>query len=126
MNLSPVMIAHLATVGPALILGAAMLIMKKGSTLHRYAGRIWALLMLSTALISFGIQRSGSFSWIHLLSVWVVVNIAIALYAIYRRNILMHQRFMTGLYIGTAIAGAFTLLPQRELGKLVWGAFGLV
>jgi uncharacterized membrane protein len=34
---------------------------------------------------------------------------------------------MQGLYFGACVvAGAFTLLPQRYLGSLLWGQLGLI
>jgi len=44
-----------------------------------------------------------------------------------RGNINGHRRTMQGLYVGACIvAGAFTLLPNRYLGGVVWGAVGLL
>ncbi len=39
-----------------------------------------------------------------------------------RGNVAGHRKTMLGLYLGACVgAGAFTLLPQRYLGQLVWG-----
>jgi uncharacterized membrane protein len=41
-------------------------------------------------------------------------------------NIAGHRAVMRNLYIGAClVAGAFTLLPQRYLGRMVWSAIGL-
>ena len=46
----PVML-HLATVVPALLLGPVVLLRRKGDATHRMLGRIWAVLMLVTAIL---------------------------------------------------------------------------
>ena len=38
-----------------------------------------------------------------------------------RGNIAAHKRMAVGLYIGLLVAGAFTLLPGRLIGNLVFG-----
>jgi uncharacterized membrane protein len=44
-----------------------------------------------------------------------------------RRNLVSHQRIMKGVfYGGLIIAGAFTLLPHRLLGRMLWGSVGLM
>jgi len=43
------------------------------------------------------------------------------------REIEKHRKAMIGLYLGACIgAGAFTLLPSRYLGGIVWTYFGLI
>jgi uncharacterized membrane protein len=43
------------------------------------------------------------------------------------RRISAHRRLAIGLYIGAlGITGAFTLLPYRLLGRLVWGGLGII
>jgi uncharacterized membrane protein len=126
MTFTPSILIHLFTVLGAIVIGGVMLSLRKGTRLHRLSGRIWVVLMLTTALVSFGIKTSGHFSWIHLLSVLVLFSIGGGLLAIYRRKIKMHQQWMTSLYIGTVVAGVFTLLPGRRLGHLVWHAAGLI
>lgn len=126
MTFTPIILTHLFAALGAVIVGGIALTLKKGTPLHRWFGRIWVTLMLIAVLVSFGIQRSGHFSWIHLLSVGGIFMIGMGLYSIYRRNIHAHRRFMTGTYTGLVIAGIFTLLPWRRLGYLAWHAVGLI
>lgn len=72
------------------------------------------------------IGRSGHFSWIHLLSIWVLFSLGMAIYAIMRRKVQAHQSWMAGTYIGLVVAGAFTFRPASRLGHLVWHAVGLI
>jgi uncharacterized membrane protein len=95
--------------------------------MHRVAGRSWVALMLVVAISSFWIKSSGSFSWIHILSVSVIVLLGLAVYYAASGRIERHRKLMTGIYAGAlGIAGLFTLIPYRLLGRLVWGSLGLV
>lgn len=126
MEFTPIIIAHIAAAAGALVFGAITLTMRKGTPRHKLFGRIWVILMAATALVSFGIRANGTFSWIHLLSVWTLVALAASLYAIIRGNVKAHRHGMISAYVGLGIAGAFTLLPGRRLGALLWTAVGLV
>lgn len=126
-NFTPIILAHTVAAFAAIALGAAMFVARKGTFLHRVAGRTWAALMLAVAVTSFWIKSSGSFSWIHLLSVTVIVLLAILIYLAVSRQINPHRRLAIGLYAGAlGITGMFTLLPYRLLGRMVWGSLGLI
>lgn len=108
---------HLASVIPALPLGAYVLVRRKGDALHRALGKLWAVLMLVTALSSFGLRGlTGSLSPIHLLSLLVLVMIPRGIHLARRHRIEAHRRVMSLTYLGLAIAALFTLLPGRLLG----------
>ncbi|QTD54830.1 DUF2306 domain-containing protein [Parasphingorhabdus cellanae] len=118
---------HLATVIPAIPLGAYVLWRKKGDRLHKHMGRIWAVLMVTTAIVSFWIGRPGTgiagtgFSFIHIFSVVTLVSIPYGIWQIRRGNAQEHYRAMQGPYIGLLIAGLFAFIPGRVLGSLVFG-----
>ncbi|MEP2101056.1 MAG: DUF2306 domain-containing protein [Parasphingorhabdus sp.] len=122
----PVMI-HLATVIPGLPLGTYVLWRKKGDKLHKHMGRIWAVLMVTTAIASFWIGRPGQgiggsgFSFIHIFSVVTLVSIPYGIWQIRRGNVVEHYRAMQGPYIGLLIAGLFAFIPGRIMGSLVFG-----
>jgi uncharacterized membrane protein len=124
MQFTPVILVHMLAASGALVIGGITLRMKKGTSLHRLSGRVWVLLMLVAVLVSFGIRSTGHFSWIHLLSLWILFVIGMGLYSIFRRNVAGHTRWMRGAYIGLVVAGAFTFMPDRRLGHLVWSAVG--
>jgi uncharacterized membrane protein len=116
------LLVHLLSVVPAVPLGAYVLIRRKGGRLHRLLGRTWALMMLAAALSSLGMHGlTGGFSWIHLLSLLVLVSIPRAVIAAIRGNIAAHQQGMTMVYAGLVIAGFFTFLPGRLLGIWMFG-----
>lgn len=125
MDFPPIVLTHVCTALLALIVGATMLVREKGTPIHRLSGRIWVGLMLVAVLLSFGIRRTGSFSPIHLLSVWTLIATSVALVALYRHDIRTHRRWMAGTYAGLLTAGVFALHPHRRLGYLVWHAAGL-
>lgn len=126
MIFTPVILIHLATALASVVVGAAMFMLRKGTPLHRTTGRVWVLLMAITALVSFAIQSKGHLSPIHLLSLTTLCTLTLAVWAIRRRNIRRHTRFIVGTYAGLIIAGIFALAPARRLGSMVWHVAGLV
>lgn len=121
-SFTPLIASHAAVAIAALLLGTAVLLRRKGDTLHRTMGWLWVLLMAFVALGSFGIRDSGGFSWIHGLSAYTLVMLVWAVSLARRRQVRAHRRAMQGLYFGAlVIAGLFTLLPQRRLGLWLWG-----
>ena len=64
---SPAIQIHIAAALASLVVGAVMLVRRKGTPAHRFTGRLWVALMLVLALGSFAIRSNGSLSWIHLL-----------------------------------------------------------
>ena len=126
-SFNAVILAHTVAALAAIALGAAMFLARKGTFLHRVAGRSWVALMLVVAFSSFWIKASGNFSWIHLLSVAVPVLLGAGVYFAIRRNFVRHQRMMFGVYaIGLGVAGVFTLLPNRLLGHMLWTTLGVI
>ena len=123
---TPAIAAHVAAALTALALGAVMFAARKGTPLHRFSGHAWVALMLAVAISSFWIRSSGSFSWIHILSVVVPVLLAAGIWLAATGRVSAHRRMMIGVYSGAlVITGAFTLLPQRLLGGLLWSSLGL-
>lgn len=111
-------LAAVASVG----VGALILWARKGGTLHRTLGWIWAGLMAAAAGTSLFIVglNGGDWSPIHLLSGWTLALLPAAVWAARRHNVNLHRRTMTGVYWGASItAGVFALLP----GRLIWRLF---
>ena len=74
-------------------------------------------LMMAPALSSFGLHDiTGGFSWIHILSIVVVIMIPRGIIQAMRHNLRAHRRTMMLTYLGLVGAGLFTLLPGRLLG----------
>jgi uncharacterized membrane protein len=112
---------HLATVVPALAIGAWQLAAPKGTRPHRVLGWIWIVAMAVTAVTSFwitGIHSGGRLSVIHALSVFVLLNLAASLWYVRRGNVRAHKKFMVGTMLGVLGAGIGALMPGRFLSQL--------
>jgi uncharacterized membrane protein len=116
--MSLALIIHLGTVLPALPLGGYLLIRRKGDRLHRLLGRVWAALMVVTAIASFWLRGNGGFSFIHLFSIATLIGVPLAVLAIMRGHLARHRAAMTRVYIGLVVAGLFAFAPGRLL--YVW------
>jgi len=124
---TPVILVHLSSAVAALVLGIGVFLRRKGSFSHRVLGRAWVGLMLVTAISTYWIRASGSFSWIHGLSAISIVALAFAVYFATTGNIRRHQRIMTAVFfVALVVAGVFTLLPQRLLGQALWSSLGVI
>ena len=124
----PAIQIHAGAAIAAFILGTLVLLLKKGTRLHRAMGRIWVVLMAIVALSSFlitEIRMFGPYSLIHLLSVVTLVGLVQAVRAIRRGDVRAHRANMVGLYCGALIlAGAFTLAPGRRMHAIVFADGG--
>lgn len=113
---------HLATVVPALPLGAWLLFRRKGDRTHRLLGRTWAVLMLAGALSSFGLTGlMGHLSPIHILSVLTLVGVPRGVMLAMRGDVARHQQVMMRVYTGLVVAGLFAFVPGRMLGVWLFG-----
>jgi len=131
MSLDPLLSAplaiqlHATTALAAVVLGAVILFRRKGTVLHRWLGRVWALLMLVTAtsaLFINEIRLVGPFSPIHLFSLLTYAGLALGIWHIRRGNVAAHRLAMQSLYFAAlGLAGAFTLLPGRRMNQLLFG-----
>jgi uncharacterized membrane protein len=107
-------------------LGIVQLSAPKGTLPHRSAGWAWVALMLVVSISSFFIHQIrmwGPWSPIHLLSIFVLIMLPIAVLAARRHMVEHHRRHMLGLFLGAlVIAGAFTFLPGRIMHAVVFGS----
>ncbi|GAB2589640.1 hypothetical protein GCM10027034_22640 [Ramlibacter solisilvae] len=133
MPLAPEIAIHLTAAIGALAIGPVALWARKGATqrprLHRAFGYAWVTLMVITAVSALFIHVSGlpniaGFSPIHLLVPATLLGLFASFRHLAQGNIAKHRQIMQRLYWGACVAaGAFTLLPNRTLGKFVWGLF---
>ena len=131
MNIEALLIAenpipsHALAAITALVLGIIQLTRRKGTTLHKYVGYVWVLLMLYVSFSSFFIhdlRLIGPFSPIHFLSVFTIGSVIYAIIMIRRGEITKHKRTMTLLfYLGLVLTGAITLLPNRIMFTVLFG-----
>jgi uncharacterized membrane protein len=117
--------AHFYFAIAAFLIGAFQLLRKKGTTPHKILGRIWVVMMFIICLTSFWIKEvmpNGIFwgySPIHLLSVFVIIQISLGVHFARVGNISGHKKCMTYTYVGgLLIAGAFTFYPSILFYKI--------
>ncbi|MFM1989144.1 MAG: hypothetical protein RJA99_2101 [Pseudomonadota bacterium] len=123
----PEIAVHVAAAALSLALGAFVLLGRKGTPVHRLAGRTWVLAMATTAAGSFLIDAQilgvrtpmGTFGPIHLLSAAMLVLLWRAIGAARHGAIGAHRRHMVRAFSALVIAGLFTLSPHRTLGAWV-------
>jgi uncharacterized membrane protein len=109
----------------AFALGVFQLLAPKGTVRHRITGWIWAGLMATIVVTSFGIHDMrtwGPWSPIHLLSIFTAVMLPIGVVHARRHRVRQHRSSMIWLFAGAlVIAGIFTLFPGRIMHRVVFG-----
>ncbi|MGJ4928411.1 DUF2306 domain-containing protein [Bradyrhizobium sp. HKCCYLS2038] len=118
-------VLHAFAAMTAFALGVVQFAAPKGTLPHRAVGWVWVALMMAVAASSFWIHTIrlvGPFSPIHLLSIYTLAMLPLAVWAAHRHRVAAHRRAMIMLFSGAlVIAGAFTLLPGRIMHKVVFG-----
>ena len=128
MNLAPILDAplavqlHVLTVVPAAIIGLFILILPKGTLIHKLAGRIWVALMVSTSVFSLFIHEIDlfyGFSPIHIFSFVIPLSCYWAIRAVRKGQVRQHQVALVSAYIGgIGIAGGFAFAPGRIMNRV--------
>jgi uncharacterized membrane protein len=97
----------------------------KGTLPHRTIGWIWVALMAGVAASAFFIHEIrlwGPWSPIHLLAIFTLAMLPVAVMRAHRHAVKAHRNAMVGLFVGALlVAGAFTLLPGRIMHAVVLG-----
>ena len=82
-------------------------------------------MMMAVAASSFFIHELNQwmgFSWIHLLSIFVLINVPLAVIHARRGKVTAHRFAMVATFAGgLVIAGLFTLLPGRIMHQAIFG-----
>jgi uncharacterized membrane protein len=136
MQMTPIIAVHMTAALGALVTGPVALWARKGAVqrpkLHRAFGYAWVTLMVVTAVSAifirdYSLPNLAGYTPIHILVPVSLFGLFGAFWFLAKGNIEGHRKTMQRLYIGAClVAGAFTLLPQRYLGQLVWGGLGLI
>ena len=125
LNAAPVIQIHAFAAIGAFALGLVQLAAPKGTLPHRTIGWIWVALMVVIAGSSFwihGYRMVGPFSPIHLLSIFTLVMLPLAVMHARRHNVTGHRLAMIGIFTGALlVAGAFTFLPGRIMHAVALG-----
>ncbi|TMJ32607.1 MAG: DUF2306 domain-containing protein [Alphaproteobacteria bacterium] len=122
----PPIALHAMAAMAAFALGIVQFAAPKGTIPHRTIGWIFVGLMLAVALSSLRIHQIrlwGPWSPIHLLSIFMLITLPLAVWAAHRHRVAEHRRAMISLFLGAlVIAGAFTLVPGRIMHQVVFGS----
>ena len=131
MSLAPLLQAppaiqiHAAAAAAAFVLGLAQFALPKGTTRHRIAGWTWVTLMVIVSVTAFFIHELrlwGPWSPIHLLAIFTLVMLPVAVLHARRHRVVNHKFSMIGIFLGAlVIAGLFTLVPGRIMHAVVFG-----
>ena len=114
MPISPLGAAHVAAALAALGFGALVLLMRKGTQLHRAIGMAYATAMIALCVTALMIYRiSGHFGPFHVLALVSLATIVGGVMAVLRRRpgwLSKHYRMMTFSYLGLLSAGTTQML----------------
>src|SRR5262249_6129608 len=109
----------------AFALGLLQFSAPKGTLPHRTIGWIWIERMAVVAGSSFWIHQIrlvGPWSPIHLLSIFSLSMLPLAVWKAHSHQVHAHCRIMIYLFSGAlVIAGLFTVLPGRIMHKVLFG-----
>src|SRR5215475_6458642 len=112
LHASPAIQFHAFAAMAAFALGVVQLAAPKGTLPHRTIGFIWVALMVVVSISAFFIHQIrlwGPWSPIHLLAIFTLIMLPVAVLLAHRHNVRGHQRAMLGLFGGALlIAGLFT------------------
>jgi uncharacterized membrane protein len=126
LDASPQIQVHAFAAMAAFGLGIVQLSAAKGTLPHRTIGWAWVVLMFIVAFSSLFIHEIrmwGPWSPIHLLSIYVLITLPLAVLAARRHIVERHRKHMLGLFVGAlVIAGAFTFWPGRIMHAVVFGS----
>src|SRR5262245_5741546 len=123
---APTIPLHAFAAMAAFLLGLVQFAAPKGTLPHRTLGWIWVGLMAIVAISSFWIHTIrlvGPFSPIHLLSIFTLAVLPLAVRRARTHRIAGHRRMMTFIFAGAlVVAGLFTLMPGRIMHHVVFGS----
>jgi uncharacterized membrane protein len=125
LDAAPAIPLHAFAAMAAFALGVVQLAAPKGTLPHRTVGWVWVALMAVVAISSFWIHELkllGPWSPIHLLSIFTLVVLPLAVWRARHHDVAGHRRIMIFTFIGALmVAGLFTFVPGRIMHAVVFG-----
>jgi uncharacterized membrane protein len=125
LDAAPAIPLHAFAAMTAFVLGLVQFAAPKGTLPHRTVGWIWVGLMATVAVSSFWIHQIkliGPWSPIHLLSIFTLTMLPLAVWRAHKHRVADHRRIMISVFVGAlVVAGLFTLLPGRIMHAVVFG-----
>ena len=115
-------VIHVITVLPCIPLGAYLLLAPKGTARHKMLGKIWGMLMVTTAVAITFVRGGTHFSWIHIFVPITLIGVYKIIKTAREGDIAAHRNQVVGLYLGALmIPGAFSFMPSRLMGTWLFG-----
>jgi len=125
LNATPAIQIHAFAAMTAFALGIVQLSAPKGTLPHRTIGWTWVALMVVVSATSFWIHELrlwGPWSPIHLLSIFTLATLPLAVFHARRHQVASHRNAMIAIFTGAlVIAGLFTFVPGRIMHAVVLG-----
>jgi uncharacterized membrane protein len=125
LSAAPAIQLHAFAAMTAFALGLVQLAAPKGTLPHRTVGWIWVALMVGVSVSAFFIHEIrlwGPWSPIHLLAIFTLVMLPLALRHARRHAVERHRNAMVSIFLGAlVIAGLFTFMPGRIMHAVVFG-----
>ena len=125
-NASPTIQVHAFAAMAAFAVGVVQLSAPKGTLPHRAIGWLWVSLMLVVSISAFFIHTIrlwGPWSPIHLLAIFTLVMLPLAVWSAHRHDVVRHRNAMILMFLGALVlAGLFTLLPGRIMHAVVFSS----
>ena len=122
---SPTIQIHAFAAMSAFVLGIVQFTAPKGTIPHRAVGWLWVAIMAVVSVTAFFIHEIrlwGPFSPIHLLAIYTLIALPLAVRHARRHAVKHHSRAMIGIFTGgLIIAGLFTFLPGRLMNAVAFG-----
>jgi uncharacterized membrane protein len=123
LDAAPAIPLHAFAAMAAFALGVVQLAAPKGTLPHRTVG--WVRVAPAVAISSFWIHELkllGPWSPIHLLSIFTLVVLPLAVWRARHHDVAGHRRIMIFTFIGALmVAGLFTFVPGRIMHAVVFG-----
>ena len=125
LDAAPIIRLHASFAFAAIGLGAVQLLAPKGTLPHRTMGWAWAIVMIlvaGTSLFIHTIRMWGPWSPIHLLSLFTLGVVPLAVLQARQHNVRAHRLAMLSIFtLALIVTGLFTLAPGRIMNKVVFG-----
>jgi uncharacterized membrane protein len=115
---------HVAAAVCALLIGAVIILLPKGTGFHRTLGWSWVASMIVVAVTSIVMiaDMRGGINPLHVFTAITALSLWAALTGIRRGDVRRHAGSMVGLYVGgLVVAGLFAFIPGRMMWEAVFG-----
>jgi uncharacterized membrane protein len=125
LNASTAIQLHAFAAMAAFGLGIVQFAAPKGTLPHRTIGWIWVVLMTVVSVSAFFIHEIrlwGPWSPIHLLAIFTLVTLPLAVWHAHRHAVDRHRWAMISIFTGgLVVAGLFTFVPGRIMHAVAFG-----